>query len=457
MGKTLSLSKITGLAIISFLAISLITLSKNALELEDAEQAYYSHWFRLGYDDQPPLYTWLQYAFNKIFGVNRISFSILRGFLFAGTLMLLYRFSALRIKDEDKRKLAVLVLVLVPVYIDFTFRRLSHTSLLCFFIIGTYFCLQRLLNHQSLGNYLLFGVFVGMGLLSKYNYAFFLLSFGLVVVWDKKLRGIFWNPKILISILISLLLVGPHVYWLLGPEGFQSFLNDSVQEKIGNNEENYDFFIWPLAIYLKGVLALFILVILTFILGFFINQIKFNKLKHDWFYKMFLAQFIVLSLFFLVFQGHNVETRWLLPLFIPFTVLLFEFVSFKNNKKMVSVGFLLFVSVIFVQTIRTPIEKLLKIPSSVHFGFESLADTLKMKYDDYQWVLPNVTYAGNVRLIYPEKTIVSSDDYSLPMGVENKKKFISVSIIKSEGPNKILVDSLIGFGREKENLYFYVD
>ena len=64
------------LALVSFIAIVAISLMKSAMELEDAEQAYYSQWFRLGYDDQPPLYTWLQYVINSILGVTIVSFSL---------------------------------------------------------------------------------------------------------------------------------------------------------------------------------------------------------------------------------------------------------------------------------------------------------------------------------------------------------------------------------------------
>ena len=126
MDKGKTLHKINVLAILSFIAITAITFFKSALELEDAEQAYYSQWLRWGYDDQPPLYTWLQYGFNTVFGVGKLAFSLLRAVLFAGTLLLLYRFSGLRIKEADTSKLAVLALVLIPVYIDFTFRRLSR-------------------------------------------------------------------------------------------------------------------------------------------------------------------------------------------------------------------------------------------------------------------------------------------------------------------------------------------
>ena len=457
MGKNVSLNKIAVLALLSFLAITLITFFKSALELEDAEQAYYSQWLRWGYDDQPPFYTWLQYGFNTIFGVGKISFSILRGILFAGTLLMLYRYSKLRIKDVDTSKLAVLALVLIPVYIDFTFRRLSHTSILCLSVVASYYCIQLLMQRKSILNYLLLGFVVGVGLLSKYNYAFFLVTFALGSLWDKDLRAIVFNPKMLFTILLSCLLVAPHVYWLLGPDGFQSFLASSIEEKIGIEEVESGFSFMPILIYWKALFALLFPILLVVGIGYFSKFIGFNKQKLHWFSKMFLVQFIVLGLFFLVFQSQKVETRWLLPLFIPFVVLLIETLSFKNKATLLSVGYWVFIAVIGVQTIRTPIEKILNIPSSVHFGFEPIANKLNKNYDEYQWVLPNVTYAGNVRLLHPERTIISADDYSLRTLEFKPKKEVKITINLSEVKQTTPVDSLIGFGKEKENLYFYTD
>ena len=457
MGKYKSLNKITILAFLSFLAITLITFFKSALELEDAEQAYYSQWFRWGYDDQPPLYTWLQYGFNTIFGVGKISFSILRGILFAGTLLMLYRYSKLRIKDVDTSKLAILALVFIPVYIDFTFRRLSHTSLLCLSVVASYYCIQLLMQRKSILNYLLLGFVLGVGLLSKYNYAFFLVTFALGSLWDKDLRAIVFNPKMLFTILFSCLLVAPHAYWLLGPDGFQTFLTSSIEEKIGIEEVESGFSFMPILIYVKGLFALSFPLLLVIGIGYFSKLITLNKQNLNWFSKMLLAQLLVLGLFFLVFQSQKVETRWLLPLFIPFIVLLIETISFKNSTKLVSFGFRIFIAVIFIQTVRTPVEKILNIPSSVHFGFEPIANKLSKNYDEYQWVLPNVTYAGNVRLLHPERTIISADDYSLRTLEFKHKKEVEITINPSEVKQTTPVDSLIVFGKDMENLYFYIN
>ncbi|PHN93118.1 hypothetical protein CSC80_13500 [Maribacter sp. 6B07] len=457
MGKGKTLHKINVLAILSFIAITAITFFKSALELEDAEQAYYSQWLRWGYDDQPPLYTWLQYGFNTVFGVGKLAFSLLRAVLFAGTLLLLYRFSGLRIKEADTSKLAVLALVLIPVYIDFTFRRLSHTSLLCLCVVASYYSIQLLLARKSILNYLLLGLVLGVGIMSKYNYIFFLVTFAVVALWDKELRAIVFNPKILLSVLVSVLLVGPHLYWLLGPYEYQSFLTSSIEEKIGKEQAKSGFSMLPFMIYLKGLFALMFPVITIISIGYFSKNLSFNKLGINWFFKMLITQLLVLGLFFLIFQSQKVETRWLLPLFIPFVVLLLEIVDLKNSKKLVTVGYWVFILVIGIQTIRTPIEKVMKIPSSVHFGFEPVASKLSKNYNTYHWVLPNVTYAGNVRLLHPERTILSADDYSLTALELQHEGEVEITIGPSVEKQTTPVDSLIGFGKEKENLYFYIN
>ena len=170
---------------------------------------------------------------------------------------------------------------------------------------------------------------------------------------------------------------------------------------------------------------------------------------------MFFTQLLVLGVFFFIFKSQKVETRWLLPLFIPFVVLLIETVNFKNNTKLVAVGYWVFIAVIAVQTIRTPIEKVLNIPSSVHFGFEPVASKLQQNYDEYQWVLPNVTYAGNVRLLHPDRIILSADDYSLTALKIKHKREIEITINPSVVKQTTAIDSLIVFGKDMENLYFY--
>ncbi|MEL6916801.1 MAG: glycosyltransferase family 39 protein, partial [Bacteroidota bacterium] len=207
--------KVVLLAISSSIAMVGISYMKAALELEDAEQAYYSQWWRWGYDDQPPLYTWLQIIFNSIFGVSKLSFALLRGLIFAGTLVMVYRFALAFLKDGSKAVLVVLSLSLIPVFIDLTFRRLSHTSLLILVVMATYLIIQRIRYRRTVLNYMLLGLLIGMGVLTKYNYGLFLGGLFLLLFVDTAFRKTVFNSRILVTLILVVLLVLPHFYWLV--------------------------------------------------------------------------------------------------------------------------------------------------------------------------------------------------------------------------------------------------
>lgn len=429
---------------------------KNAMELEDAEQAYYSQWWRWGYDDQPPLYTWIQILVNSVFGVSKFSFSVLRAIIFFGILMLLYRFSMGILKNWTKASLVIFGLVFVPVFIDFTFRRLSHTALLCLVVVATYLLIQKLIQQKSLGNYTLFGIVVGVGMLTKYNYLLVLMALGLGLLLDNQLRQIVWNKKIFISIIIGLCLFLPHLYWLVEHHAYLSELQNSIAIKTESGVEKGIpgvSSVVSLALTLLKLIAPLLVLVVVLVLSKRV-QLKFSS-SSSWLIKLLYAQLLVLTFVFLGMNIEKVEARWLLPLLIPFLVLLPGVFVIKHSDKWVDYGYLLFVLIIMAQTLRTPIERILGIPSSVHFGFKPVSQKLHSIGPEKQWVLPNVTFAGNIRLLNPGKEIFSSDDYTLPSHkiLENPK--ILVTIGKDNLYSVKLKDSISSFGMEKEKLIFY--
>lgn len=445
--------RIIVLVVLSVLVITASTFFKAAVELEDAEQAYYSQWLRWGYDDQPPLYTWIQYFFNQVFGFNKFSFSLLRGLLFGGILLLLYQFGKKMHKDRQKAELTVFMLVLIPVFIDFTFRRLSHTSLLCFSILATYFLLERLLVKKSVGNYILFGVCIAFGLLSKYNYVLFLSAFGIVGLLDGELRKVVFNGKIFVSILLAMVLVAPHFYWLFGPDEHWSMVRESIQDKTGDGTADYLFGITPVILIIKGLISLMAPLLLVFLVLVLLKKVTLQRPQWDWFSKLFVVQILVLLLFFSLVKAQKVEVRWLLPLLLPFIILWIKSFKIENNRATKKYAFMTFVVLIGFQFLRTPMEKVLGIPSSVHFGFEPISNILRQDYSDKEWVLPDVTYAGNIKLLNPNKLIFSNDDFSLGVNINTEDKvFVYIGKILDEYSKP--TDSIVGFGSEKDTLFF---
>lgn len=447
--------KVGVLAVLSAVAIVAISFMKAAMELEDAEQAYYSQWWRWGYDDQPPLYTWLQLLVNSIFGVSKFSFSFLRALLFSSTLIVLYRFGRIYLKRKQLALLALLLLVLVPSFVDFTFRRLSHTTLLLLTVVTTFIVLTRLIRVKSILNYTLLGAIVGLGILTKYNYFLFLAAIFMLVFFDNEFRKVLLNWKIIISLLVTAIIVFPHVMWLVNHNEYVSELTRSVAIKTLKSKEGV-FILSPLLAFVASFFKLILPLLVVVVTLILIKKIKWvNVNKTDWLVKLFWIQVVVLAMTFTVLNIQKVETRWLLPLFFPFVILLLSKLKIDDNPKFTKPFYYCFLAVLLIQTLRTPVEKMLRIPSSVHFGFYSISDKLNIKYKNNTWVLPNVTYAGNIRILNPDREIYAMDDYSLPKNTIDTTNTVFISIKNTNlFLKKEAQDSILDFGLEKDDLFF---
>ena len=453
--KNIFTPNISILAISSFLVITTSGLFKSAMELEDAEQAYYSQWWRLGYDDQPPLYTWLQIAFNKVLGSTVLSFTMLRGLIFALTLWFCHRFAKEYLKQVDKANIAVFLLALVPVFIDFAFRRLSHTTLLCLIVLFTYWAILKLISKKSTYHYLLFGIAVGLGLLTKYNFLLVPLALLLAVPFSKSLQSIVLTPTILISVAIAVIICIPHYLWLYTHSAFLVELQNSIYQKTESLENSNSFFAF-LAL-LKSFSSLVMPLAVFFVLGWVFKVIKFERPnKKDWLFKMLLAQFAILVAAALFFGGQKFETRWLLPLFLPFMVYLVKLLRFTSTAKPSRYLYFFFLLIVFFQLVRTPAEKVFGMKSSVHYSFKPLSEKLKKSYPESQWILPDVTYAGEIRYHAQPKEVYFFNDYTLPKNEIDSSRAI---FIFKEGDLPLeklsLTDSLPAFGEDEINLYFY--
>ncbi|WP_298487221.1 glycosyltransferase family 39 protein [uncultured Maribacter sp.] len=451
--------KVVILALLSGLAIICISYMKAALELEDAEQAFYSQWWRLTYDDQPPVYTWLQILVNKVFGVTKLSFSFLRALLFSSTIGSVYFFGKQYLKNKEQAALAVILLALFPVFIDFTFRRLSHTSLLCLSVVLTFIFIQRLITHKSTFNYVLLGLVISLGILTKYNYFLMLGALLFAIPFNDSLKKIILNKRIIGTIVLIVILIFPHFYDLFSSSYFVDELHKSVALKTNTDIENTLPIISSFLAFFNSIFNLILPLFLFFGFLFWRKKVVLKTAKSSWLKHVFIAQVIVLLVVFVSMSIVKVHTRWLLPLFIPYVVLFLSLVKVKGLTKYVNYGFGFFLFIIFGQTIRTPIEKVLKIPSSVHYSFNQISEDLNANFKKKQWVLPDVTYAGNIRFLNPEREVLSLDDFTLPKSKEKKGQRVVIKInsdsLKSRDAKE--VHSIDKFGKEKKNLSFYLD
>lgn len=315
----------------------------------------------------------------------------------------------------------------------------------------------QLLQKKTVLNYALFGFIIGVGLLTKYNYVLVLGAMAFIVLLDRDAQRIFFNKKIGITICIPILMFMPHILWLVDDINL-SYVLSAVSDKTQNTEGDGIPIASPLfSLFITSIKLLAPILILLIIL-FVKKKITFKSVPKStkWLLNAFISQLGILLLAFVFLDVREVETRWLLPLFLPFLVLLPMYIDALILSKWNRIGTYVFCFVLFVQVLRTPIEKAFDIPSSVHYGFEPISDILRNKYLDSQWMLSNVTYGGNVKLLNKSKEVLALDDFSLPKNKIDNSQTVFVVTSKEDKPQAtMLTDSIISYGKDKKNVFFY--
>lgn len=183
-----------------------------ALELDEAEALYFARNLAPGYNAQPPLYFWLQWALFQILGPGIPALAALKAmllFAFAAATHALLR-HALPVAVAG---VAVLALSLLPQVVWEAQRALTHSVLVLTMTAATALALWRAVSTGSWRDHLLFGLAVGLGLLSKYN--FILLPAGLLLaafgVSGQRLNAL----RLAAAACLAVALAGPAALWAL--------------------------------------------------------------------------------------------------------------------------------------------------------------------------------------------------------------------------------------------------
>lgn len=197
------------LCIILRLAVS------TSLEIDESEQAFLSQFLQLGYGPQPPFYNWLQYGLSQVIGASLAAMTILKnGLLF---LCCLFYGLAARLVLQDRRLPAIAmlgVLSLPPVFL-LAQRDLSHTVAALFAVSLFLFGFLRTLTRPSLFSYLLTGIAVGIGVISKYNFVLVPIAAIVAVLPERDLRARIFDWRILAAIAVAGMIALPHGIWML--------------------------------------------------------------------------------------------------------------------------------------------------------------------------------------------------------------------------------------------------
>lgn len=208
-----------------------------ALETDEAEMVLLTPGFRLGYGPQLPLYSWIQATSFVVFGKTTFALAIVKNLMLFATYAL--TFAALRPLLPLRLAVAgTLGLALLPDVFWEGQRATTHSVALMLMVAATFAALSSLLRQGRTRDYLALGLVLGLGALSKYNYALLPVGLLLAGLTLPLMRARMADRRMLGTAALALAIFAAPALWMLrNPElafasGYKLTLGEAAVERL---------------------------------------------------------------------------------------------------------------------------------------------------------------------------------------------------------------------------------
>ncbi|KTD00673.1 glycosyl transferase [Legionella geestiana] len=288
------------------------------LELDEAEQVLLSRTLSPGYAAQPPLYSWLQYGFFSLFGLNLASISLLKSILTAACTGAWFHLCGFFCADRRLQWSATLSWALLFSISFDVLKDNTHTVLALLLSVLT--LLWFVAENPSRSWYLKGGILIGLGILTKFNYLLFVLALGLAGWSLPEYRARLKTPRFALTLVIALLAASPWGVWLLqhpdiGLHSSHKFYRESAGRLRG-------------LLTLGGGILSFLLAPAV-VYALFRPQTLSAKTVRMHLLQRYHVLIVILLILMVTFANiANIETRWLIPLGFATPLLVFGQAAF---------------------------------------------------------------------------------------------------------------------------------
>ena len=306
------------------------TLTNKNLPLDTIEALAWGSNLDWGFNKHPPASAFFVEIFYKIFGSNDWAYYLLSQIFVVISFFAVWKFSEEFFNDKIYSLLSVLLLEAIYFY-NFTTPEFNvNVSQLPFWALSVLYAWKGFKNNKTI-DWLLFGLFAAIGILSKYLFIYLLIAmdvFFAYVFFKKK-----FNYKSFISLIPFLLILLPHLIWLTE--------NDYITftyglHRAGTGDQSFlDHLIHPVIFLGKqiGILIPFFIMCLFAISKF---KIKIN-IKDQKLLFLLIINIVPILLMFLtsMIMGIKIRTMWMTPFYLFFGVLaIYTFQSQINLNKL---------------------------------------------------------------------------------------------------------------------------
>ena len=189
-----------------------ITDAATAIHKDMAEAYVWGSEFRLGYNQHPPFWAWVCGLWFAVFPRAGWAFAILSslnaGLGLCGAWLLLGNFA-----EGQKRLAATALLLLTPFYTFLSYKYNANSIFLSLWPWTLHFFVRSIERERTTDS-LLFGLFMGLALMSKY-YALILAAACFIAVVQHPTRArYFSSARPYVAAGVAAAICAPHVWWL---------------------------------------------------------------------------------------------------------------------------------------------------------------------------------------------------------------------------------------------------
>lgn len=299
----------------------------SGLRFDESQQAFFSQWLAWGYDSQPPLYNWIQAIVVALFGLSLATLSATKNLMLFGVYASYYALARSLMRDKALAVVAVFSLFTMPQMVWEAQRDLTHSviemMMVCLTLLSTVWTIRK----PGYIAYGLTGVAIGLGLLTKYNYAVIAAALFIAVAAHPIGRKRLLDWRIILTLAIAVLICLPHALWVASDIDLATGRTLGIMQQHGSESR--------LAAALKGPLELLWLIVLISaptcaVLLLIARRTLLACYKTDGEWSRFLGIFLLASFALLLmlivgFRMTSLRDRW----FVPFLFLVPLYICLK--------------------------------------------------------------------------------------------------------------------------------
>ena len=399
------------------------SITNSNLPLDTIEALAWGSNLEWGFNKHPPMSAFAVELFYQIFKNQDWSYYLLSQIFVITSFYIVYKFAEEFLENKSHAFFSILLLEGIYFY-NFTTPEFNVNVCQLPFWSLTVLYAWKCIKYDKIKDYLLLGLFIACGLLSKYLFAYLVLSVGLLfaylIVKEKKIR-----TKSLVIVPTFLLLLLPHLMWLAD----SNYITVTYGLNRTGGEANLLSHLTQPIIFLGKQLG--ILIPFALMSFFIIPKLKTNiRFTDRKFIFLLFTSLTPLALVFLtsMAMGIKIRTMWMTPFYLffgVFVIYIFQSkISINNLKKFYYTFFFLF----FLSPFTYGYISLTKDNKRTDYKGQEKAILVKKKLTDLgyknissiqgnEWLVGNLCYNLKPR---PKCTVQNKNDFILM--AENKKK-----------------------------------